>query len=31
MADPAGLVQENYELRLQVRAVEAMVAALRGG
>lgn len=29
MADPAGLVQENYELRLQVRAVEAMVERLR--
>lgn len=30
MADPAGLVQENYELRVQVRAVEAMVERLRG-
>jgi len=29
MADPAGLVQENYELRAQVKAVEAMVAKLR--
>lgn len=29
MADPAGLVQENYELRQQVRAVEAMVERLR--
>lgn len=31
MADPAGLVQENYELRQQVAAVEAMVVRLRGG
>lgn len=31
MADPAGLVQENYELKLQVRAAEAMVERLRGG
>ena len=30
MADPAGLVQENYELRAQVKAVEAMVERLRG-
>jgi hypothetical protein len=30
MADPAGLVQENYELRLQAAAVEAMVERLRG-
>lgn len=29
MADPAGLVQENYELKAQVRAVEAMVEKLR--
>lgn len=31
MADPAGLVQENYELRQQVRAVEAMVERMRVG
>jgi len=30
MADPAGLVQENYELRAQVKAVKAMVERLRG-
>lgn len=27
--DPAGLVRENYALKLQVRAVEAMVARSR--
>lgn len=31
MADPAGLVQENYELKAQVRAVEAMMERLRAG
>lgn len=31
MADPAGLVLENYQLRQQVRAVEAMVEKLRAG
>jgi hypothetical protein len=30
-ADPAGTIQENYELRAQVRAVEAMVEKLRQG
>jgi hypothetical protein len=29
-ADPQLTIQENYELRLQVAAVEAMVERLRG-